>query len=571
MKLQQLQEIPETVEQELASYSPLLRRLLLNRNIQTRENAYRFLFPSFEKHSFDPFLLKDIDKAIERIKIAIEKNEKIAVYADYDCDGIPGAVLMNDFLQMLKYSNFVVYIPDRHREGYGLQIDALKNLIADGVKLIITVDLGITNNEEVAYCQEHGIDVIITDHHLVGEKTPDAFAVINPKQETCQYPDEMLCGTGVAFKLVQGFLEKYRELFNIPLGQEKWLLDMVGLATLSDMVPLTNENRVFAYYGLIVFRKTRRKGLIHLMKKAGLNSLTLLEEDIAFSITPRINAAGRMAHPRDAFDLLSAVSNDDALEKSNLLHTYNETRKKLVQQIMKKAHAKLSSREKNSIIVVGDRDWAIGVLGLIASRLVEVYGCPVFVWGGSPEDDLLKGSCRSDGTVSVVELMNETKNHFHTFGGHTLAGGFSLSVSSVHTLEQNLLESYEKIKTEKSPEKIYHYDAEMSFDNVSFETYNEIQKLAPFGVGNPKPVFLFRDCIVTSVKIFGKQNEHLELSFRTSLGKIIKAIAFFTRYDSFGMPISEGACIQLFASIEKSVFGYKTEIRLRIEDIHFLG
>lgn len=570
MTLQPLQEITETIEKELSAYSPLITRLLVNRGIITGEEAYKFLVPSYDEGTFDPFLLKDLEKAVDRIYDAIMRNEKIAIYADYDCDGVPGAVVMSDFFELIQYGNYVAYIPDRHKEGYGLKKPAIDNLIEQGVQLIITVDLGITNNEEVEYTQKKGVDVIVTDHHLVLHEVPNAYAVIDPKQDDCKYPDEMLCGSGVAYKLIQGFLQKYRDKFNVSVGQEKWLLDMVGLATLSDMVPLVNENRILAHYGMLVFKKTKRKGLLHLAKKAGVNLFNLVEEDITFMISPRINAAGRMDHPRHAYDLLFAKDDVSAGEKALVLEQYNTVRKNLVKQIMKKAKEKIGKRDIPEVIVVGDRTWAVGVLGLVASRLVEEFGRPVFVWGGDEEDTVLKGSCRSDGTVNIVALMEKHSSEFVNLGGHEAAGGFSIELENIHSLEKKLCDTYAIIQIPKPETVEYEYDTELTLQDVDEKTYTEISRLAPFGVGNPKPVFLFRDSLVKKVRLFGKHNEHLELTFENNIGMPVKAIAFFTKHDSFGVPIEEGKTIQLFGSIEKSTFGYKKEIRLRIENIHFM-
>ncbi len=569
MTLQKLEAISDTIEQELGAYSPTMRRLLFNRGITSRDEAYRFIVPSYDEHSFDPFLLKDAEKTILRIKQALDNKEFILVYADYDCDGIPGAVIMSDFFHMLGYSNFEIYIPDRHKEGYGLQKESLEKIFErKKPNLIITVDLGITNNNEVLFCKEWGIDVIVTDHHLPGKEIPKAYAVVNPKQSDCEYPDEMLCGSGVAFKIVQAFISRFGEEYKIADGQEKWLLDMVGLATLSDMVPLVKENRLFAYYGMVVFRKTKRPGLQKLLKKAGLRTDMLTEDDITFMVSPRINAAGRMDHPKHAFELLSTKDIFHAEEKSLLLHEYNLTRKNLVKNIMKKAKAILEHRKDHPLIVVGDRTWAPGILGLVASKLVEEYGRPVFVWGGSEEDLVMKGSCRSDGTVNMVELMQEVSHMFTTYGGHELAGGFAVSFDKIHFLEETLSEKYHGLKKDIQKDTAYVYDTELSFEDVTQTLYDDISRLAPFGVGNQKPVFLFRDSIVYDVRVFGKQNEHLELTFRTETGKPIKAIAFFTKHDAFGTPIAVGKTIQLFASLEKSYFGYRPELRLRIEDVH---
>ena len=569
MILKPLSEITSETEKELASYSQLTQRLLVNRGITSRDGAYNFLFPSYEDHSHDPFLLKDMERAIDRIHSAIQNSEKIGVYADYDCDGIPGAVVMSDFFDLVGYKNYTVYIPDRHKEGYGLQIPAIDSLIEQGIDLFVTVDLGITNNKEVEYITAQGREIIVTDHHLVGESVPKAFAVVNPKQDDCNYPDPMLCGSGVAYKLVQAFIKKYGEVYRVNPGQEKWMLDMVGLATLSDMVPLVNENRVLARYGMLVFKKTKRKGLLHLIKKAGVNLNVLVEDDITFMISPRINAAGRMDHPRHAYELLSTKDNNVALEKSNLLHQYNLTRKNLVKQIMKSAKSTLSKRNVGKVIVVGSRDWAIGVLGLVASRLVEEYKVPVFVWGGDEETELLKGSCRGDGSVNVVNLMRENESLFENFGGHEAAGGFSIQVASVHKLQDALGDSYNNHKIEQPFKEMYEYETELGMNDVNESVYGEVSKLAPFGVGNPKPVFLFRDSVVQGVRVFGKQNEHLELIFQDSIGRGVKAIAFFTKFNAFGDVLEVGKKIHLFASIEKSTFGYKSEIQLRIKDIHF--
>lgn len=569
MTLKSLNPITDKIQEELNAYSPVMRRLLVNRGIIYRDEAYDFVVPSYDDHTFDPFLLKDIKKAIDRIKKAVDLNQKILIYADYDCDGIPGAVIMKDFFTMLGYENISVYIPDRHKEGYGLQKESLKKIFeTEKPELIITVDLGITNNEEVFFCNEQGIDVIVTDHHLPGKEIPKAFAVVNPKQTDCLYPDEMLCGSGVAFKVVQAFLKSYGSDFNIGIGQEKWLLDMVGLATLSDMVPLVKENRTFAHFGLLVLKKTKRPGLQMLLKKAGLRPNLMVEDDVTFMISPRINAAGRMDHPKHAFDLLSTKDISQAEEKSQLLHSYNLTRKNLVKNIVRKAKSILEHRKDNKVLVVGDRSWAPGVLGLIASRLVEEYKRPVFVWGGSEEDLIMKGSCRSDGSVNIVELMQSISDMFVTFGGHELAGGFAISFDKIHFLENELIKNYDSFKKEIETEEFYNYDMELTFDDIGNAIYDDISRLAPFGVGNPKPVFLFRDSVIYDIRVFGKQNEHLEISFRSETGKIVKAISFFTKHDKFGKVLFSGDTIQLFASLEKSHFGYKTELRLRIVDIH---
>ena len=275
---------PHDDEHALLAYAPLLSKLLFNRGHRDAEAAERYLRPSYEAHMHEPLLMHDMEKAIDRIRDAIAKKEKIVIYADYDCDGIPGAVIMHDFLTRLGYENFSVYIPDRHTEGYGLNETAVDGFVKTDTKLVMTIDLGTTNHEEIATLQKAGIDVIVTDHHLPHETLPDAYAIVNPKVGNT-YPEPMLCGSGVVFKLVQGFLKKYGKEFDVGPGWEKWLLDMAGLATLSDMVPLIGENRVIASFGMQVFRKSPRPGLMQLLRKLNIDQRTITEDDITFMVT----------------------------------------------------------------------------------------------------------------------------------------------------------------------------------------------------------------------------------------------------------------------------------------------
>ena len=402
----------------------LVDKLLTNRGIVEKEDRDTFLASDFEKGIYDPFLLQDMQVAVDRILVAIEKGEKIVIYGDYDCDGIPGSVVLHDFFKEIGYGNFTNYIPHRHNEGYGLHNSALEKFAQDGVKLLISVDLGITNIKEVDYASTLGIDCIITDHHLPrveivnGESVqilPKALAVINAKRTGNQYPDNMLCGAATAWKLVCALVqigkEKKVEGFEkVGDGFTKWLLDVVGIATIADMVPLQNENRVLAHYGLVVLRKTKRKGLQALLLKAGAKAADLTEEDVAFTIAPRINAASRMATPMEAFTLLSARDEKTAVDQANLLESLNTSRKDNVAVFMKKAHTLAKTRLDLPVLVLGDNEWSPGVLGLIAGKLAEEYGKTVFVWGKGESDAEMKGSCRSDGYTHLVDLMSAAKS-----------------------------------------------------------------------------------------------------------------------------------------------------------------
>jgi single-stranded-DNA-specific exonuclease len=559
-------------EHSLRAYPPLLTKLLLNRGHRTPDAAERYLKPSYEAHMHDPLLMHDMRKAIERIHAAIEKKEKIVVYADYDCDGIPGAVIMHDFLTRLDYENFSVYIPDRHTEGYGLNETAVAQFVENGTTLVMTIDLGTTNHEEIATLQAAGIDVIVTDHHIPHETLPNAYAVVNPKVGDT-YPEPMLCGSGVVFKLVQAYLKTYRVPgggtaadFPAP-GWEKWLLDMAGLATLSDMVPLTGENRVIASFGMQVFRKSPRPGLMQLLRKVSIDQRTITEDDITFMVTPRLNAASRMDSPMRAFELLALRDSLKAGMAADHLSKINDERKALVATIMKDVKHKLAERELGPIIVIGNPGWRVGILGLVAGKVMDEFDRPVFVWGreGTNGDTVVKGSCRSNGAVNVVELMTAAREHFIDFGGHELAGGFSLTQDSVHLLEEKLCALYE---THKHSGEIagVEIDAMLTLREVNDSTSTMIATLSPFGLGNPKPLFMFKNVTVQKIKQFGKEKNHFEMS--VSDGKAERtAMSFFADENTFTRKAVPGESMDLIATIEKSYFAGRTTIRLRIVDI----
>ena len=557
-------------EHTLAAYPPLLSKLLFNRGHRDADAAERYLKPNYGAHMHDSLLMHDMAKAIGRIHDAIVRMEKIVIYADYDCDGIPGAVIMHDFLTKLGYENFSVYIPDRHTEGYGLNETAVEGFVTTDTKLVMTIDLGTTNHEEIATLQAAGIDVIVTDHHLPHATLPNAFAVVNPKVGDT-YPEPMLCGSGVVFKLVQGFLKKYGSEFGVTPGYEKWLLDMAGLATLSDMVPLSGENRVIASFGMQVFRKSPRPGLMQLLRKLNIDQRTITEDDITFMVTPRLNAASRMDSPMRAFELLSVRDSLAAGMAADHLTKINDERKSLVATIMKDVKHKLAERTLGPVIVIGNPGWRVGILGLVAGKVMDEFDRPVFVWGreGMGETPLsgavVKGSCRSNGAVNVVELMTAAKEHFLDFGGHELAGGFSVTQDSVHTLEEKLCALYETLKRtgEAAGTQI---DAMLSLGEVNDTTVRMIDQLAPFGLGNPKPLFMFKNVTVAKTKQFGKEKNHFEMS--VSDGKAERtAMSFFATENSFTRKFAVGENVDLVGTIEQSYFAGRTTIRLRIVDI----
>lgn len=552
----------------MPNHKELLEILLRNRGVSP-EDAEKFLNPNYETDLHDPYLLKDMEKAVVRIFEATEAKEKIVIYSDYDCDGIPAAVIMHDFFKKINYENFSIYIPDRHDEGYGLHKDAIVEFIKNKVDLLITFDLGITAVDEVAQAKVGDIDVIITDHHLPHENVPHAFAIINPKQDGCEYPDKMLCGAGLAFKLVQALMKKYGEYWKISDGWEKWLLDMAGLATIADQVPLLNENRVLAYYGLKVLQKARRSGLAELLRKANVDPKNLIEDDVGFTIAPKLNAASRMDSPMRAFELLSTTDTVLAKTLADHLDKINTERKTIVAHIMKDVKHKMAGREEKEIVVIGNPLWRVGVLGLVASKIAEEYKKPAFVWG-QEGSDTIRGSCRTWGSVNVVELMtNLPENSLLEFGGHVGAGGFAVAHEEIHFLEERLIAVCKNNPAKEIDENNsgFMIDATITMDDVNEQNYKVIEKLAPFGMGNPKPIFKFENVEIREVKEFGKEKNHLELIFLNSRSRPVKAIAFFKTRESYKNAITEGGRLSLLATFEKSFFAGRTELRLRIVDI----
>ena len=550
----------------------LIDHLLFYRGIKTLEDKEKFLNPSYDKHIHDPFLLKDAEKSAKRIIKAIESNEKIVIYSDYDADGIPAGVIFHDFFKKIGFKNFTNYIPHRHDEGFGLNTDAVKEFVKEKVQLLITLDCGITDVEAVKLAQKKGIDVIITDHHEPHVELPPAFAIIDHKQKDCEYPEKILCGSGVGFKLIQAILKLKR--FDLKEGYEKWLLDMVGLATLSDMVPLTGENRALAHFGMRVLKISPRKGLMRLLNHLKINQKYLTEDDVSFMITPRINAASRMGVPMDAFRLLATDDDDEAYKYVEHLDAINNERKGTVAALVKEVKKIIKERyaeNPRNVIVAGNPDWRPSLLGLVANNLAEEFNKPAFLWGRDG-DGIIKGSCRSGDTVSVVDIMHKTKiGTLLQYGGHFASGGFAVSNEAVHHLDDHLNSAFDLLVREDVKIEPDYIDMEIPLEMVNWSTYGQLEKLAPFGVGNAKPLFIFKDIKIAGIKEFGKEKNHLELSFKKENNQSINAMGFFMTVDQFknkdDKAIKIGDIINLIATMEKSMFRGRTELRLRIVDI----
>jgi len=432
----------------------------------------------------------------------------------------------------------------------------------EGITLIVTVDLGTTDREPIAHAKKLGIDVVVTDHHICSGALPDAFALINPKHPDSKYPFDGLCGAGVAWKLVQAMLAQQRpEHFGE--GKEKWFLDLVGLATLSDMVPLVGENRMLAHFGLHVMRRARRPGFAALLKMMRIRPSTLTEDDIGFMVAPRINAASRMGTPQTASRLLATGSAEEAADLARELNTINDERKGVVAATVKEVNKRLlgSDLTESPIIVMGNPNWRPGILGLVASSLVGSHNKPAFLWGREG-GDMIRGSCRSDGYVNVVELMQDAREVFEDFGGHSASGGFSLTQEKVHELAPKLTLAYEKLTASGKKEKEVMLDRQLELAELP-HALRTLSKLAPFGVGNTKPLFLFPNVSVAQAKMFGKQQNHLDLTLERD-GARTSGIAFFSTPASFAKKFEVGGRVDIVGHVE---LDWKGAPRLRVVDI----
>ena len=552
-----------------AEISDLVRTLLHKRGLTERADIEAFLQPDYALHTHSPFLLAGMDTAVVRIMEALSRGERIAIYADFDCDGIPGAAVLSDLFKKLEYENFEVYLPHRDKEGYGFHTEAIETLAARGVTLIITVDVGTTAHEAVRFAKEKGIETIVTDHHETTEELPAALAVLNPK--LAPYPFPHLCGAAVAFKLAQALIARGKEagdarFVRITDGWEKWLLDLVAIATVADMVPLVGENRVLAYWGLEVLRKSARPGITALCAHLRLRKSELTEDDIGFSIAPRINAASRMDSPELAFKLLTTRERQEAETLAAQLDTLNASRKGVVAGMVREARKRVKGRfsPDERVIVLGDTEWKPSLLGLAANSLMGDRGGMVCLWGRDSSGNI-RGSCRSDGGLSVVDVFSNASHALVEHGGHEKSGGFTVKSEHVHTLHETFSAAAASLQA-GSVARAQGHDALVALGEVALPLLRDITRLAPFGVGNPKPVFRIQETIIAAVRTFGKEKNHIELELTCEkTGTRTRAYDFFRSSSQFSCTVSPNMPAHVLATVERDT--YRGGLALRLVDV----
>ena len=470
--------------------------LLFQRGIKDESNLKKFLEPSLED-LHDPYLLHDMDKAVDRIRQAIEQGELILVYGDYDADGMTSASIVKESLEQLG-AECLVYLPNRFTDGYGPNASVYKYFIEQqGVSLIVTVDNGVAGHEAIDLAQSMGVDVIVTDHHSMPEVLPDAYAIVHPEHPEADYPFKHLAGCGVAFKLACALLEEV----------QVELLDLVAIGTIADMVSLTDENRIMVQYGLEVLRNTQRIGLQELFEIAGISSSDISEETIGFQLAPRLNALGRLDDPNPAIDLLTGFDDEEVHEIALMIQEKNEERKEIVQAIYDEAKNMVDPSK--SVQVLSKEGWNPGVLGIVAGRLLEELGQTVIVL--NIEDGRAKGSARSIEAVDIFEALNPHRELFIAFGGHAGAAGMTLEAEQLDALSE-ILENYVKDKgIDAKGKNTLYLDEELDLESLSLETVKSFERLAPFGMDNQKPVFYIRDFQVENARSMGAGDSHLKL------------------------------------------------------------
>ena len=541
--------------------NPVLCKLLLERGITSAAEAKRFFRPQLsELH--DPFLMKDMSIAVERLNQAMGKKERILVYGDYDVDGTQAVALVYKFLQQF-YSNIDYYIPDRYNEGYGVSVKGVDYAYETGVKLIIVLDCGIKAVEEIAYAKEKGIDFIICDHHVPDDVLPPAVAILNAKRPDATYPYEHLSGCGVGFKFMQAFALNNGIEFN----QLTPLLDLVAVSVASDIVPIMGENRVLTYHGLKQLNSNPSVGLKAIIDICGLSEKEITVGDIVFKIGPRINASGRIQNGKEAVELLIEKDFSSALEKANLINQYNETRKDLDKTMTEEANHIVDSLEglaDRRTIVIYNEAWHKGVIGIVASRLTEIYYRPAVVL--TRTDNLATGSARSVSGFDVYKAIENCRDLLENFGGHTYAAGLSMKVENVEEFTHRF-ETYvsEHILPEQTS-AVIDIDAEIDFRDITPKFHADLKKFNPFGPDNHKPVFCTHNVYdYGTSKVVGRDQEHIKLELvDNKSNNVMNGIAF--GQSSQARYIKTKRSFDICYTIEENTHK-RGEVQLQIEDI----
>lgn len=593
--------ISETIVGQYPELDPVILQLLWNRGIHDSESIDNFINADYTD-LLDPFLILDMQKSIDRIISAVEKKESILIFGDYDADGVTGSTILYQGIKTAylalhqrgggqimdthtnEFEKYVqVYIPDRHKEGYGLKDEAVTYILGSKPQLVLTVDCGVRSFAEIDAIQKAGIDVIVIDHHSVPDTMPPAYAIIVPKRKEDSYHFKDLCGAGLAFKVITALLSELRVKVgynSIPLGYEKWLLDLAAIGTIADMVPLIGENRIIVRYGLYVLAKSKNIGLKALMNITGIvpevdeidgvESKNISVYSVGFQIAPRINAAGRIAHANQAFKLFTTTDTHEAEQLALDLQKLNDERKALTENVLKEVEVKLSQYEdmaQLALIMEGDKNWPIGVLGIVASRLVEKYYRPVVLYQEQLHHNV--ASARSIPEFNIADAVAEMQDLIISGGGHSQAAGLSFNIHKTDAVAESLRS---QIREQIDIAKLTPYksiDIELSAQAVDWDLYDTFYKLAPFGMNNPTPIFLLRKMRIVDIKPLGKDNKHIKLQLvsEDQVGTPLNISAIGFNFSFVLDQIHRNDIIDIVFRLEINEWGGNRELQLHLIDI----
>lgn len=568
---------PQEFAEKLPGYNPVILQLLYDRGLDTHKKVDEFLNPDYTQDIHDPFLFNNMQIAVDRINKAIKNKEKILVYGDYDADGVTSSALLVKALEKLKANDVNIYIPHRHLDGYGINKKAIQSFVDKKIKLVITVDCGVTNIEQIKLLKDNNIDTIITDHHLPGAELPDAFAILNPSMETENYPFKKLAGVGVAFKLAQALIksqdnpEEY-EAF------EKWLLDVVTIGTIGDVSPILGENRTLVKYGLMVLNKTPRKGLRELIRVSSLSNghdpskQTPLGEDIyklsvrnvSWQIVPRINAAGRIDHANLAYILLTTEDEVEAIALAQDIQQKNLERQKIAEQLLIEAEELIGKvTDDDKILIVAKENWLLGVVGLVAGKLKDKYNRPIILLSKDKEE--YSGSGRSISEFNITDALQECDELLDRFGGHAQACGLGL------TGEKNFNRFKDKIKSIASDKlkdielvPTIEIDVELKMEDLNWELWDKIEKFEPFAEANPLPLFLIKNVKIEEMDIIGKNNNTLR--FQLSQNNERQKAISFGKVEEWADKIKVGDIIDVVVEFGINEWNGNRELQFKILD-----
>ena len=537
--------------------SPEISQILNNRGINDEKDAEIFMNPSLE-YLRDPFLMKDMKKATDRIKKAIENKERIYIYGDYDVDGVSSTSILYIYFKSIGFP-VKYYIPNRLEEGYGINEEAIKKISDDGCDLIITVDCGITSVKEVELAKELGMDVIITDHHECQSDIPNAYAIVNPKQEECNYPFDMLCGCGVAFKMIQALTDK--EEFKSSMFD---YLEIVTLATICDIVPLIDENRIIVKNGLKLMKEGKNLGLRELIKVCGIETSKIGSSHIGYSVGPRINASGRLGYSYLGVQLFTTDFEDEAKEIANILESKNIERQMIESKMYKEAEDVIASDEKykdDKVLVVAKEGWQHGIIGIVASKLTEKYYKPTILL--TIEEGEATGSARSIKGFSIFDALVSCKDLMNKFGGHEQAAGLALNAENIEELRRRVNEIADYNLTKEDLIENIKVEYELEEKSATLELVDNLHKLEPFGLSNPSQRFIMRDLLLTNIYKMGKNKQHLKLICENE--KSYECVGFNMAYlaDNF----QEGDKIDVLFQVDENNFNNERKVQFLLKDI----